>query len=204
MEAGTTAAVPVIFSCPGLKPYDIMVANHKEVTAMTFQELARARYSVRSFKNVPIKDEDMNLILEAGRVAPTACNNQPQKIFVAKSEEARKKLASVCRCTFDAPVILVVCYDRNRDWKNKLQPGYESGETDAAIVCTHMMLQAFELGIGSCWVGYFNANDVASALSLPENLTVSALLPMGYPAENAAPLPLHTQFREFADTIEEI
>ena len=171
---------------------------------MTFQELAHARYSVRSFKDEPIKDEEMNLILEAGRVAPTACNNQPQKIFVAKSEEARKKLASVCRCTFDAPVILVVCYDRNRDWKNKLQPGYESGETDAAIVCTHMMLQAFELGIGSCWVGYFNVNDVASALGLPENLTVSALLPIGYPAENAAPLPLHTQFREFEDTIEVI
>ena len=67
-----------------------------------------------------------------------------------------------------------------------------------------MMLQAFELGIGSCWVGYFNAKDVAGALSLPENLTVSALLPIGYPAENAAPLPLHTQYRAFADTIEEI
>ena len=171
---------------------------------MTFQELARARYSVRSFKDAPIKDEELNLILEAGRVAPTACNNQPQKIYVAKSEEVRRKLASVCRCTFDAPVILVVCYDRNRDWKNKLQPGYESGETDAAIVCTHMMLQAFELGIGSCWVGYFNANVVAGALGLPENITVSALLPIGYPAENAAPLPLHTQFREFEDTIEEI
>ena len=171
---------------------------------MTFQELAHARYSVRSFKDTPIRDDELNLILEAGRVAPTACNNQPQKIYVAKSEESRKKLASVCRCTFDAPVILVVCYDRNRDWKNKLQPGYESGETDAAIVCTHMMLQAFELGIGSCWVGYFNANDVANALGLPENLTVSALLPMGYPAENAAPLPLHTQYREAADTIEEI
>ena len=171
---------------------------------MTFQELARERYSVRSFKDMPIEEEKMNLILEAGRVAPTACNNQPQKIYVAKSEESRRKLASVCRCTFDAPVILVVCYDRNRDWKNKLQPGYESGETDAAIVCTHMMLQAFELGIGSCWVGYFNANDVSSVLDLPENLTVSALLPMGYPAADAAPLPLHGQFRDLADTIEEI
>ena len=171
---------------------------------MTFQELARARYSVRSFQDAPIKDEELSLILEAGRVAPTACNNQPQKIFVAKSEESRKKLASVCRCTFDAPVILVVCYDRNRDWKNKLQPGYESGETDAAIVCTHMMLQAFELGIGSCWVGYFNADAVKEALGLPENITVSALLPMGYPAENAQPLPLHDQIREFGDTIVEI
>ena len=101
-------------------------------------------------------------------------------------------------------MILVVCYDRNRDWKNKLQPGYESGETDAAIVCTHMMFQAFELGIGSCWVGYFNANEVANVLGLPENITVSALLPIGYPADNAQPAPLHTQYREFADTIEEI
>ena len=171
---------------------------------MTFQELSHARYSVRSFKDMPIEKETLDLILEAGRVAPTACNYQPQKIYVAKSEEARKKLASVCRCTFGAPVILVVCYDRSRNWKNKLQPGYESGETDAAIVCTHMMLQAFELGVGSCWVGYFNATEVAEALGLPENITVSALLPMGYPAENAAPLPLHTQYREFADTIEEI
>lgn len=168
---------------------------------MTFQELAHARYSVRSFQDRPIEEEHLNLILEAGRVAPTACNFQPQKIYVAKSAEAREKLASVCRCTFGAPVILVVCYDRERDWKNKLMPGYESGETDAAIVCTHMMLQAFELGIGSCWVGYFNPKTVAETLGLPENVTVSALLPMGYPAEDAQPLPLHEQVREFADTI---
>lgn len=114
---------------------------------MTFLELAKARYSVRSFQNMPIEENKLELILEAGRIAPTACNNQPQKIYVARSAESRKKLASVCQCTFDAPVILVVCYDRNRDWKNRLMPGYESGETDAAIVCTHMMLQAAELGI---------------------------------------------------------
>ena len=171
---------------------------------MTFQELARARYSVRNFLDAPIEEEKMSLILEAGRVAPTACNFQPQRIYVAKSAESRAKLAQVCRCTFGAPVILVVCYDRERDWKNKLMPGYESGETDAAIVCTHMMLQAFELGIGSCWVGYFNADAVKEALGLPENVTVSALLPMGYPAENAQPLPLHDQIREFGDTIMEI
>ena len=168
---------------------------------MSFLELAKARYSVRSFQDRPIEEEHLNMILEAGRVAPTACNFQPQRIYVARSAEARAKLASVCRCTFGAPVILVVCYDRERDWKNKLLPGYESGETDAAIVCTHMMLQAFELGIGSCWVGYFNPKTVAETLGLPENVTVSALLPMGYPAEDAQPLPLHEQVREFADTI---
>ena len=75
---------------------------------MTFQTLAQTRYSVRSFQNRPIEEETLNWILEAGRVAPTACNFQPQKIYVAKSAESRQKLASVCRCTFDAPVILVV------------------------------------------------------------------------------------------------
>lgn len=163
---------------------------------MTFLELAKARYSVRSFLDTPIEEEKMRKILEAGHVAPTACNNQPQKIYIAQSAQAREKLASVCRCTFGAPVILVVCYDRNLDWKNKLAPGYASGETDAAIVCTHMMLEAFELGIGSCWVGYFNPEQVGKVLELPENMAVSALLPMGYPAQDAKPLPLHTQFRD--------
>ena len=171
---------------------------------MTFQELAKNRYSVRSFRETPIEKEHMDLILEAGRVAPTAGNFQPQKIYVARSAEAREKLASVCRCTFGAPVILVVGYDRTRDWKNKLMPGLTSGETDAAIVCTHMMLQAADLGIGSCWVGYFNPEQVAGVLGLPENITVTALLPIGYPAENAAPLPLHSQYRDAADTIAEL
>ena len=168
---------------------------------MTFLDLAKSRYSVRSFENRPVEEEKMRRILEAGHVAPTACNNQPQKIYVVKSEEARQKLAAVCRCTFDAPVILVVCYDCDLDWKNKLQPGCRSGETDAAIVCTHMMLEAFELGIGSCWVGYFNADRVAEALDLPENVTVSALLPLGYPAADAKPLPLHAQFRDTEDIV---
>ena len=179
----------------------IYLSKTKEVTAMTFHELAHARYSIRAFQNAPIEEEKLNLILEAGRVAPTACNNQPQKIYVAKSEEARKALASVCRCTFDAPVILVICYDRTRDWKNKLMPGYESGETDAAIVCTHMMLQAWELGIGTCWVGLFNDDAVSKALDLPENLQVAALLPMGYPADGSKPSVKHSDIRPAEETI---
>ena len=171
---------------------------------MSFFELAKNRYSVRTFKPDPIEEEKLTKILEAGRIAPTACNYQPQRIYVAKSEEARQKLASVCQCTFHAPVILVVCYDRERDWKSTMMPGYESGETDAAIVCTHMMLQAWELGLGSCWVGLFNAEEVSRVLGLPENLTVSALLPIGYPKDHAKPAHLHDKIRDFEDTIEEI
>ena len=168
---------------------------------MNFYELAKSRYSVRKFKADNIEDEKLNLILEAGRVAPTACNFQPQKIYVVKDEEKRQKLATVCRFTFDAPVILVIGYDKERDWKNRLMPGYHSGETDASIVCTHMMLEAWEQGIGSCWVGYFNADDISRVLELPENICVTAMLPIGYAADDARPAELHNTYRDWDDTI---
>lgn len=168
---------------------------------MTFLELAKARYSVRKFKNDTIEDSKLNAIIEAGRAAPTACNNQPQKIYIVKSEENRKKLAEVCRCTFDAPVILVIGYDKDRDWKNSLMPGYNSGEIDASIVCTHMMLEAWEQGIGSCWVGYFNADEVSRALDLSENVCVTAILPIGYAADDAGPAPMHSKYRDLDDTV---
>lgn len=168
---------------------------------MNFSELARARYSVRSYKSDEIEEEKLNSILEAGRVAPTACNFQPQKVYAVVSEEGRRKLSEVCKFTFDAPVVMVIAYDTERDWKNKRMPGYSSGETDAAIVCTHMMLQAWELGIGSCWVGCFASDRVKEALGLPEHLRVTALMPMGYPADDATPLDLHTTYREWDDTV---
>ncbi len=174
---------------------------HQKEIAMNFSELAKARYSVRKFKNAPIEDEKLAAIIEAGRVAPTACNYQPQKIFVVKNEEMRKKIASVCDYTFGAPVLVIVAYDKERAWKNPLMENYHSGETDAAIVCTHMMLAAWEQGIGSCWVGYFNAKDVETVLGLPDHLSVTAMLPLGYPADGAKPSRLHSACRECEDTV---
>ena len=171
---------------------------------MNFSELASARYSVRAYQSRPIEDEIMEAIIEAGRVAPTACNFQPQRVFVVKSEENRQKLASVCRFTFDAPTVLVIAYDRDACWKNKRMEGHPSGETDAAIVTTHMMLAAWEKGIGSCWVGVFNSEEVKSVLGLPENLMVTALMPMGYPAEDAAPAPFHSQIKPKSETVVEL
>ena len=118
------------------------------------------------------------------------------------SAALREKLASVCKFTFGAPAVLAICYDKDKAWKNDLTPGYCSGETDAAIVCTHMMMEAWELGIGSCWVAWFNADEVHAALSLPENVVLCGLLPIGYPAEDAAPTKLHTRIRDFNDTIQ--
>ena len=101
-------------------------------------------------------------------------------------------------------MILVVGYDRNRERLSRLNPGYGFGETDTAIVCTHMMLQAADLGIGSCWVGMFNRQEVSDILELPDNIVVTALLTLGYPAENAEPLHLHQEYRDRTETVAEL
>lgn len=171
---------------------------------MEFLEMAKERYAVRAYKDTPVEDEKIAKILEAAKVAPTACNNQPQKIYVVKSEKMRKALAEVTPCTFSAPVIFVVGFDVSRSAKGLVFDGHDFGDTDAAIVTTHMMLEAHQLGLGSCWVGYFNEEKVKAALSLPENVRVRDLLPVGYPADNAAPAPLHSKFREMSDMVEEL
>ena len=171
---------------------------------MDFLSLASSRYSVREFEDRPIDAPMLDEIIQAGRVAPSACNRQPQKVYVVESAEMRGRLSEVCRFTFGAPVVLAIGYDTEREWKNKLMGGKGSGETDAAIVTTQMMLAAWERGIGSCWVGYFNADAVRDALELPENVVVSALLPMGYPKDGVVPFYMHSEYRPYEETVVKI
>ena len=166
-----------------------------------FLKLARDRFAVRSFKSDAVEEEKLDAILEAARLAPTACNNQPQKIFVVKSPEMREALASVCPCTFNAPVIFVVGYDVSRSAKGMVHPTHDFGDTDAAIVCTHMMLEAKDLGLGSCWVGYFSDEKVRSVLGIDDGIRIRDLLPVGYPADDAVPAPKHLESRELSDMV---
>ena len=166
-----------------------------------FITLAKERCSVRKFKSTPVEQEKLDLILEAGRVAPTACNNQPQKIYAVTSPENREKLASVTPCTFDAPVIFVIGYDEERAARGRRYGEKNFGDTDTSIVTAHMMLEAWEQGIGTCWVGMFRSSDVKKALSLPENVTITHLLPAGYAADGYEPSEMHRTIREKDDTI---
>ncbi len=161
---------------------------------MTFLELAKARYSVRKFDSRPIEDEKLDAIIEAGRIAPTACNFQPQHVYVVKSAEALAKVNAASPCIYGAPVVLVVCYD------TATQAG-DFGRMDASIVCTHMMLEAWEQGIGSCWVGMFKAEELTASLGLPENIVPAALLPIGYAADGVAPHEFHTTYRPYEETV---
>lgn len=157
-----------------------------------FLELAKERYSVRSFSKREIEAGLLAEVLEAGRVAPTAHNDQPQRIKVLTDAEDLAKVDECTPCRFGAPAALLVCYDRSVCWKRKFD-GATSGEVDASIVTTHMMLAAHDLGLGACWVMYFDPAKTAKAFSLPENIVPVAFLPMGYPAGDAMPADRHWQ-----------
>lgn len=166
-----------------------------------FLNLARKRYSVRKFQSAPVEQEKIDRILAAASLAPTACNNQPQKIYVVTSEAARKALAETTPCTFHAPVVFVIGYDKSRSAKGMIYDGYDFGNTDAAIVCTHMMLEATAQGLGTCWVGYFNEEKVKAALGIPEEICIRNLLPTGYAAEDSAPSDRHAASREAGEMV---
>lgn len=167
---------------------------------MDFDKLAAERYSVRDFAATPVEEWKIDKILEAARVAPTAVNFQPQKLYVIESPEAMERLAAI-RPVFGAPAAIIICYDDTRSWKNSRDNGHDSGEVDAAIVTTHMMLQAWELGLGSCWIGAFSPAAISEAFCIPSNEHPVVILPLGYPATGCTPSEKHSSFRKADDFI---
>ena len=161
---------------------------------MDFLTLAADRYSVRKFKDIPVETEIINKILKAGHLAPTGCNYQPQKILVLNTKESLENLKGCTKCHFNAPLAMLICYDKNECWERKYD-GALSGQTDASIVTTHMMLQAHELGVGSCWIMHFNPFAMRETFNIPENYEMAALLVMGYPSEDSEPIQMHSTFR---------
>ena len=167
---------------------------------MDFLKLAAERYSVRKFENKHLEQEVVDKILKAGHLAPTGCNYQPHRILVLNSDESIKKLKDCTKCHFDAPTAMLVCYNKDECWQRKYD-GALSGPVDACIVTTHMMLQAYEMGVGSTWVMHFDPFAMRKAYNIPENIEPVALLVMGYPAPDAKPLNLHSEFRDMSENV---
>ena len=167
---------------------------------MDFLELSKRRYSVLHYQNRNVPDDLLHKILKAGISAPTACNNQPEKIKLINSEDDRTKLNHVVPSKYYVPAAFLVCYDKTTCWTRKFDKK-SSGEIDASIVTTHMMLAAFEMGVGSTWVMHFDPFAMRETFRIPENVEPVALLVMGYPAPDAEPLHLHSEFRPMEETV---
>ena len=153
-----------------------------------FQTIARERYSCRSFKDTPLTDTQINHILEAARLAPTAANKQPVHVWVVKSPEALEKLKGATDYTYGAPVVFMVGCKPDAAWVRKYD-GKNGAEIDAAIVGTHIMLEASALGLGNVWVGSFDPAKIAADFPETAGWEMVCLFPVG--VANANPGPNH-------------
>lgn len=174
---------------------------------MEFMELAKNRYSERFYDRRPIEQEKLDKILEAGRIVPTACNYQPQKFFVIRSEEAMAKLKTVTPFHYNAPLVILVCYDAREVWTNpgdRCYRNYNSGEQDASIAATTMMYEAEELGVHTLWIRGFDSKTVVDTFGLPDHMIPVMMLALGYPNEKAKPNGWHFKRKPIEDFVTEL
>ena len=160
---------------------------------MDFFTLAKNRYSVRKFSERSVEPEKLEKVLEAARVAPTAHNYQPFRIYVLKSKDAIAKIRELTPCAFNAPIVLMVTICRDEQW-----------QVDAGIIGTHLMLEAWEQGLGSCWVAHFPPVKTADAFGLSHNEMPVFLLPLGYAADGVKASSLHEKRRSVTELVKEL
>ncbi len=165
---------------------------------MEFLQLAKERYSCREFSDRKVEQELVDKILEAAISAPTAVNKQPYKIWVMESEQSKDNIKSITRFHFDADKYLVLGYKEDEAWTRKYDQR-NFADVDAAIVGTQIMLEVQDLGLGTTWVGHFNAPKLKELYPQMESYGLIAIFPIGYPAVGAKPAPQH----EIRKTIEE-
>ena len=167
---------------------------------MDFAQVIKDRYSCKKYDGKPVTAEQLSSILEAGRLAPTAKNLQEQHIYVVQSAEGLAKIDKLTPCRYGAPTVLVVAFNKDSVFT---YPGgrRDSGVEDATIVATHMILAAANAGVDSCWVNFFDPEQLAKELGLPENEEILMIMDLGHAAPGAVPLPNHGSRKPLADTV---
>ena len=155
---------------------------------MTLDEIIKTRRSIRAFKNAPIEQDKLIAVLEAGRLAPSARNRQEWHFTVVTNQKLRDQLALACcsqMMVAEAPVTIIA-------WGTKeyfMTCKQSASAVDCSIALSFMMLKAQELGLGTCWLGAFKADEVSKVLNLPKEAVVVAVTPLGYPNESPAARP---------------
>jgi nitroreductase len=151
---------------------------------MDFMQLITNRYSVRKFDCKQVEKEKLLSILEAGRLAPTACNYQPYKVLALETPTGIEKLRKGNLHIYESPAALIICADHEHTWK-RITDGHDYADIDATIVTDHMMLAAAELGLGSIWIGAFDPDNLRTVFNIPHNFEPVNILLIGYPAGGA-------------------
>lgn len=160
---------------------------------MNFLNIAKQRFSVRSYTGQAVEKEKLDKILEAAHVAPTAANLQPAQLIVVQSEDGLAKIGRAANI-YGVPLAIIVCADHEKAWVRPFDKK-QTGDIDTSILTDHMMLQATELGLGSVWICYFKPDVISREFKLPDHLEPVNILAVGYSNEEAAEPERHSKTR---------
>lgn len=160
---------------------------------MSFLELAKSRYSVRSYSDKKVEKEKLDKILLAAHVAPTAANLQPVRLIAVQSGEGLNKIGKAANI-YGAPLAIIVCTERTKAWTRPFD-GKQTVDIDASILTDHMMIEAAELGLGSVWICYFKPDIIRREFNLPDDLEPVNILAVGYSDETPTDTERHNKQR---------
>lgn len=158
---------------------------------MTFKELIQQRQSVRSYSDQPVEKEKLQQIIEAVHLAPSACNSQPWRLIIVDDPDIKNKVAKATRLSsaiafnkwvVQAPIIAILVIEKAKliaqiggNIKNQEYPEYDIG-----IAAEHFCLQAAELGLGTCMIGWFDEEKIQELLHIPKKKKIGLLITLGY------------------------
>ena len=153
------------------------------MSGMEFYEVVRNRRSVRAYKPDAVCEEQLGRVLEAARLAPSACNLQPLRLYVIRDAVLRSALLETYgqRWFTEAPVIVCACARAGEAWKRGDGKCY--ADVDVAIAMDHLVLAAAAEGLGTCWIGAFKPEPLRRLLDIPQELEPIAMTPLGHTAE---------------------
>jgi nitroreductase len=149
-------------------------------------EAINERKSIRRYKETKIEDEKLEKILESARIAPSAANRQKWKFLVVKNQETRNKLIEAAngqKFVGQAPITIVAC---STESERVMPCGQYAYTVDLSIAVSFMILEATELGLGTCWLGAYDEDKVKDILSIPKDIRVPAIFTLGYADETPA------------------
>lgn len=159
--------------------------------SQAYLDLLSERYSVRAFSDEQLTDGELDALLKAAQLSPTAKNMQPFRLCVVQSDDGLAKIDAATKCRYGAPTVIIGAYDSSVSCKGL---GYETGDfgdIDTTIVLTNIANAATAAGLGTCWVGAYDPKAIREAFNVPEEYVLVDLMMVGHPADGAQPSPRH-------------
>jgi nitroreductase len=166
------------------------VVTHLKINrgqTMNFNELVQRRYSVRAYKPDAVEPEKLRAVLQAFRLAPTAANRQPFRLYIIETAKNKEALAHLYHREWftQAPLVIGIAASIRKAWTRR--DGKNYADVDATIAFDHLILQAADLGLGTCWIAAFDPTIARDILSLPQDWEPICFTPLGYPADEPRP-----------------